>query len=161
MSRFDSADQDRRLDGLIRVGVVEETTGDTVRVRIGEILTQPIPVKMGAAGRMRVWAPPSVGEQVVVAAPGGEPDAAVALPGLYSSAAPAPSDSLDETRIVSIHAPAKGRPPANSPDNRRCLFLSTPPRRGDDRARRRPRRLMLFLSTPPRRGDRCIPRAAR
>jgi phage baseplate assembly protein V len=100
MSRFDLADHDRRLAGIVRVGRVEETTGETVRVRIGPILTQPLPVAMPAAGRVRAWAPPSIGEQVLVLAPGGEPDGAIAIAGIYSDAAPAPSDDLDETLIV-------------------------------------------------------------
>ena len=58
MSRFDLADYDRRLAGLIRVGRVEETTGDTVRVRIGPILTQPLPVMAPRAGAVRAWSPP-------------------------------------------------------------------------------------------------------
>lgn len=114
MSRFDLSDHDRRLAGLVRVGRVAETTGDRVRLQIGEILTQWIPVAMPAAGAVRAWSPPSVGEQMLVLAPGGEPDQSVAIGGIYSAAAPAPSDDLEETRIewddgaaVSYHRGAK------------------------------------------------------
>jgi phage baseplate assembly protein gpV len=114
MSRFDLSDHDRRLAGLVRVGRVAETTGDKVRVDIGEIRTHWIPVLAPAAGAMRAWSPPSVGEQVLVLAPGGEPDQAVALAGIYSAASPAPSQDLEETRIewedgaaVSYHRGAK------------------------------------------------------
>lgn len=99
MSRFQLADDDRRIAGLVRVGQVAETTGDMVRLRIGSILTQWIPVLMPAAGAVRVWNPPSVGEQMLVLAPGGEPDQAVALAGLASTAHPPASEDLEETRI--------------------------------------------------------------
>ena len=55
---------------------------------------------------------------------------------------------------VSIHAPAKGRPPVSAA-RPACSrqFQSTPPRRGDRSIQPRSRNAASFQSTPPRRGD--------
>ena len=47
------------------------------------------------AGRSRVWWAPSVGEQVLLLAIGGELDTAFVLPGIFSDDHPAPSASPD------------------------------------------------------------------
>ncbi|MFH4155445.1 phage baseplate assembly protein V, partial [Acinetobacter baumannii] len=47
------------------------------------------------AGRSRTWWAPSVGEQVMILAVGGELDTAFVLPGIYSGDNPAPSASAD------------------------------------------------------------------
>jgi hypothetical protein len=50
----------------------------------------------GVAGRgLRVWAPPSVGEQCLVLSPEGDLGNGIVLPGLYCDAFPAPSDQPD------------------------------------------------------------------
>lgn len=48
------------------------------------------------AGRMRVWSPPTVGEQGMLFAPGGDIAQAVFVPGLYSTEFPAPGDAARE-----------------------------------------------------------------
>ncbi|MBW6838570.1 phage baseplate assembly protein V, partial [Salmonella enterica subsp. enterica serovar Weltevreden] len=52
------------------------------------------------AGRSRTWWAPSVGEQVLLLAIGGELDTAFVLPGIFSDDNPAPSASADAWHVV-------------------------------------------------------------
>ena len=91
-------DLGRRIANLIRFGTIAEvdTAGARVRVTTGGILTQWIPWMAARAGSTAEWNPPTVGEQVLLLSPSGEPAAGVALVGLYTEARPAPSSSPDE-----------------------------------------------------------------
>jgi phage baseplate assembly protein V len=68
---------------------------ETCRVTSGDLKTNWIRWIALAAGTTRDWNPPTVGEQVLVLCPGGDPADAVVLRGLYSENAPAPSHSPD------------------------------------------------------------------
>jgi phage baseplate assembly protein V len=52
------------------------------------------------AGRSRVWWAPSVGEQVLILAIGGELDTAFVLPGIFSDDHPASSASPDALHVA-------------------------------------------------------------
>jgi len=83
----------RLLHNLIRLGTISEVDHAAARVRVqsGELLTDWLPWIEGRAGTTRDWDPPTVGEQVVVFSPGGDPAAGVVLTGIYRQAHPAPS----------------------------------------------------------------------
>ncbi|WP_226659632.1 phage baseplate assembly protein V [Klebsiella pneumoniae] len=87
----------RAIRNLIRSGVVTEV--DTVqglcRVQSGGIQTTWLNWLTTRAGRSRTWWAPSVGEQVLLLAIGGELDTAFVLPGIYSDDNPTPSASAD------------------------------------------------------------------
>lgn len=87
----------RAIRNLIRSGVVTEV--DTVqglcRVQSGGIQTTWLNWLTTRAGRSRTWWAPSVDEQVLLLAIGGELDTAFVLPGIYSDDNPAPSASAD------------------------------------------------------------------
>jgi phage baseplate assembly protein V len=72
------------LSNLIRLGVVHELIGASVIVSIGEILTPPLPW-LSLSGGWNLWAPPSVGSQVVVFSPDGDIEAGFIINGLYSN----------------------------------------------------------------------------
>ncbi|MDJ0827761.1 MAG: phage baseplate assembly protein V [Rhodobacter sp.] len=72
MSGFHHAEADRVAQSGLQIGRVTAIEGARVRVRIGDLDTQPLPVMRLAMGGLRLFATPSVGEQVVVAAPGGD-----------------------------------------------------------------------------------------
>lgn len=72
MSGFQHAEADRQLGTILQVGTVTAVEGAMVRVKIGDLDTQPLPVMRLAMGGLRLFATPSIGEQVVVAAPGGD-----------------------------------------------------------------------------------------
>ncbi len=92
----------RAIRNLIRLGVVTEV--DTVqglcRVQSGGIQTTWLNWLTTRAGRSRTWWAPSVGEQVLLLAIGGELDTAFVLPGIFSDDNPAPSASEDAWHVV-------------------------------------------------------------
>lgn len=92
----------RLLRNMIRTGVVVEIDLDDGRCRVqtGGIVTDWLQWLTGRAGRSRSWWAPSVGEQVVIFAIGGELDTAFVLPGIFSDDHPAPSASADAFHIT-------------------------------------------------------------
>lgn len=92
----------RLIHNLVRLGTVAEVDHARARVRVatGEITTAWLPWLEERAGTTRTWNPPTVGEQVVVFAPGGDMASAVVLAGLYRTQHPAPSDSADVWHAV-------------------------------------------------------------
>lgn len=91
----------RLLRNMIRTGVVVETDLDAGRCRVqtGGIVTDWLQWLTHRAGRSRTWWAPSVDEQVLILAVGGELDTAFVLPGIYSDDHPAPSASADALHI--------------------------------------------------------------
>lgn len=85
----------RRLANLVRLGTVAHIDAAQARIRVqsGALLTDWLPWLATRAGTTATWSLPSIGEQVLLLAPSGDPAQAVALPALYSNAAPAPSTS--------------------------------------------------------------------
>lgn len=87
----------RLLLNLVRKGTIAEVDhpAEMCRVTSGEIKTNWIRWMALAAGTTIDWNPPTEGEQVLLLSPGGDLADAVALRGIYSLAAPAPSHSAD------------------------------------------------------------------
>lgn len=99
---MDTNELTRLILNLARKGTILEVDHQTAlcRVASGELQTNWIPWMAIAAGTTRDWRPPTVGEQVILICPGGDPAEAVAVCGIYSTKAPAPSNSPDtHTRI--------------------------------------------------------------
>lgn len=92
----------RALRNMIRTGVIVETDPDTGRCRVqtGGIVTDWLQWLTHRAGRSRTWWSPSVGEQVLILAVGGELDTAFVLPGIFSDDHPAPSASADAWHVA-------------------------------------------------------------
>ncbi|MDZ5456999.1 phage baseplate assembly protein V [Azohydromonas lata] len=93
------AEQSRLLLNLIRLGTIAEVDhgGTRCRVRSGQLLTAWLPWVTLRAGTTCTWSPPTVGEQGLLLAPGGDLAAAIVLLGINSDAHPAPSDDPDVT----------------------------------------------------------------
>lgn len=91
----------RRLENLLREGVVDsiDHAAGVCTVKSGELLTRPVKWIAARAGDARTWWAPSVGEQVMLLCPGGEPGRAVVLPAIYSSASPRP-DGADTAHVT-------------------------------------------------------------
>lgn len=91
----------RLLRNLIRTGVVTEVdiARALCRVETGGISTDWLHWLTPRAGHSRTWWAPSIGEQVLLLAIGGELDTAFVLPGIYSDDHPAPSASADALHI--------------------------------------------------------------
>ncbi|QJT83446.1 phage baseplate assembly protein V [Kosakonia sp. MUSA4] len=92
----------RTLRNMIRTGVIVETDLDAGRCRVqtGGNITDWLQWLTRRAGRSRTWWAPSVGEQVLILAVGGELDTAFVLPGIFSDDNPAPSASADALHIA-------------------------------------------------------------
>lgn len=83
----------RKVENLIRQGVVCQTNGDRVKVRSGNLITTWLPWFTHRAGKSRTWWRPSVGEQVFILSPNGNLELGCVLPSLYCNTNPAPSTS--------------------------------------------------------------------
>lgn len=88
---------ERLISNILRVGIVEEIdlAKKVCRVRTGENLTDWIMFGADRAGAGRSWWAPSVGEQVLIGAIGGELSTAFILCSLYSFTHDAPSHSAE------------------------------------------------------------------
>ncbi|MCK7121049.1 phage baseplate assembly protein V [Enterobacter roggenkampii] len=91
----------RLLRNVIRIGVILEIDNirGQCRVQTGGMETTWLNWLTCRAGRSRVWWAPSVGEQVLLLAVGGELDTAFVLPGIFSDDHPAPSASSDALHV--------------------------------------------------------------
>lgn len=91
-----SAELQRKLDNIIRFGVIAEVNHATARARVksGDILTDFLPFVTFRAGTTKTWSPPTVGEQCVMLSVSGEFTTACILVGLYTQNSP--SQSPDE-----------------------------------------------------------------
>ena len=91
-----SAELQRKLDNIIRFGVIAEVNYATARARVksGDILTEFLPFITFRAGTTKTWSPPTVGEQCVMLSVSGEFTTACILVGLYIQNSP--SHSADE-----------------------------------------------------------------
>ncbi|HCA5410256.1 TPA: phage baseplate assembly protein V [Klebsiella variicola] len=91
----------RAIRNMLRTGIVVETDLDAGRCRVqtGGIYTDWLQWLTHRAGRSRTWWAPSIGEQVMILAVGGELDTAFVLPGIYSDDNPAPSVSEDAWHV--------------------------------------------------------------
>lgn len=91
----------RALRNMVRTGVIVETDlkAGRCRVQTGGIYTDWLQWLTHRAGRSRTWWAPSVGEQVLILAIGGELDTAFVLPAIFSADHPAPSASADAWHV--------------------------------------------------------------
>ncbi|WP_436882786.1 phage baseplate assembly protein V [Enterobacter asburiae] len=85
----------RRLCNLIRPGIVTDINGKFARVSTGDNTTTWIRWAADRAGDTRTWLAPSVGEQVFILSPDGEPRNAFIAGSLYCDAHDAPGSGAD------------------------------------------------------------------
>lgn len=90
----------RLISNLVRIGTVfaVDLASQPARVRVasGDLQSNWLPWLELRAGSTMTWNPPTIGEQVVLLCPDGDPAAGVVLMGLNSDAIPAPSASAAE-----------------------------------------------------------------
>lgn len=105
----DLNDPRRLIGNLMRLGTIEsiDLAQGTGRVRVGALVSDDLPIVAPRAGAVRIWSPPSVGEQVLLLCPEGDIQAGVILGGLFCDAHPAPAadtrfliDFDDGTRLT-------------------------------------------------------------
>lgn len=95
---MDIAHLSRLVENLIRVGTVAAVDHAAARCRVasGELLTEWLPWLEHRAGATLTWDPPTIGEQVIILSPSGEPAGGIVLTGIFCTAHPAPSASASE-----------------------------------------------------------------
>jgi phage baseplate assembly protein V len=71
---------------MLIAGSIEAVDHKAARVRVksGDWVSAWLPWSTVAAGRVRHWRPPSIGEQVMILSPSGQPENGMVLPGFYS-----------------------------------------------------------------------------
>lgn len=101
---MNTAELARRLDNIVRFGVIEQTDFTTdpiqprVRVRTGSILTAWIPISAPRANSDAEHDPVQKGEHVILLAPSGELAQAVVVGKLFSNDHPSPDLNPDNHR---------------------------------------------------------------
>jgi phage baseplate assembly protein V len=93
-SSFSLSDLFRRVANLIRIGKIVEVDGAQVKVEIGKVKTNWLPI-VSTAGDTNCWIPISVGEQVVVLSPFGEISQSVVLRSIHYNMHDAPENKND------------------------------------------------------------------
>ena len=98
----DMGDAERRISNVIMAGQVVELDSSRARVRVqaGDTTTDWIPCITRRASNDRTWHVYEPGEQVMLAAPGGDLNHAVVLGAYYRDAFPAPADTEDVRRVI-------------------------------------------------------------
>jgi len=87
-------DVPRLIGDLLRLGTIAsvDLSAATCTVTTGDVTTGDLPWLAARAGGVRIWCPPTVGEQILLLCPEGDVEAGLVLPGVFSTANPAPSD---------------------------------------------------------------------
>lgn len=96
-----NAETQRRLHNIATIGVVADIDPSraVMRLAVGDIVTDWLPIPTIAAGAVRVWRCPSVGEQFLLVSPSGDLACAIPVVSLYSVHNPSPSHDKDEIFI--------------------------------------------------------------
>jgi phage baseplate assembly protein V len=92
-----TADPEQLTGEMIQLGTVASVDhgAATCTVQLGDLVTGDLPWFAGRAGRVRIWSPPSAGEQCAVLAPEGDLVGGIVILGLFSAANPPPSSDPD------------------------------------------------------------------
>ncbi|CCA91310.1 phage baseplate assembly protein V [Novosphingobium sp. PP1Y] len=90
-------DPEQLTGDVLRLGVIASVdhAQATCTVESGDVVTGDLPWIAPRAGGLRVWSPPTVGEQCLLLSPEGDIENGVVIVGLYCDAFPAPSANPD------------------------------------------------------------------
>lgn len=96
-----NAESQRRLHNIATIGTVTHINAGKalMRLAVGDNVTDWVNIPTIAAGQVRVWRCPSVGEQYLLVSPSGELANAIPVMSLYSDHHPSPSINPNEIRI--------------------------------------------------------------
>lgn len=93
---YAATDADRRLGNIIQIGRVKAVNGNLVQVDFDGGVSDWIPCATPQAGRVRKWACPKVGEQVIIASPSGELSGGAVIGSLFQDEMAEPSTNEDD-----------------------------------------------------------------
>lgn len=96
-----NAESQRRLHNIATIGTVTHIDADRalMRLAVGDNVTDWVNIPTIAAGQVRVWRCPSIGEQYLLVSPSGELANAIPVISLFSDHNPSPSTDPNEIRI--------------------------------------------------------------
>ena len=92
---------ERKLNNLLMLGKITAVDFEQhkVQVIIGKLVTPGLPWLTNRAGSDTTYWTPSVGEQVLVLSPQGDPALGVVLPALYQDQFPAPTSDPNQCQV--------------------------------------------------------------
>lgn len=95
------SDTQRRLHNIATIGTVFAINprDQTMRLDVGELQTDWLPIPTVSAGLVRIWRCPSVGEQFLLLSPSGDLANAIPVISLFSEQNPTPSTDEHEIFI--------------------------------------------------------------
>jgi phage baseplate assembly protein V len=107
---FAFSDLCRRVANLIRIGKIAEADGAHVKVQIGKVQTNWLPI-VSMAGDTNIWIPITVGEQVAVVSPYGEMAQSFVIRSLHYNkyAAPENKDDISLKTKANVKAESEGK----------------------------------------------------
>ena len=100
--RYTNVDNDRRAGNMLRMGTIEviDHAKALAKVKLSDSETTAwLPWATMRMGSLRVWSPPVIGEQVMIAAPSGELNHAVIIGSASRDQFPQPSSDPLETLL--------------------------------------------------------------
>ena len=100
----ETAELQRRLANLFRVGKITEVNRTTGRVKVqfGDVTTPWLPWQTARAGSVKNWSPPAVGEQVCVVSPMGELGAGFVMAGAINYDQQAAPDTRENVEKITL-----------------------------------------------------------
>lgn len=100
----ETAELQRRLANLFRVGKIVEVNRTTGRVKVqfGDVKTPWLPWQTARAGSVKNWSPPAVGEQVCVVSPMGELGAGFVMSGSINYDEQAAPDNRENVEKIAL-----------------------------------------------------------
>lgn len=100
----ETAELQRRLANLFRVGKITEVNRTTGRVKVqfGDVTTPWLPWQTARAGTVKNWSPPAVGEQVCVVSPMGEMGAGFVMAGSINYDQQAAPDTRENVEKITL-----------------------------------------------------------
>jgi hypothetical protein len=99
---FSAAESERRSASMVRVGRVVSVDPGAARARVtfgGDSESADLPFMAMRAGAARIWAPPTVGEQVWVLSESGDTAQGVILGAAFQDGIPAPSAAGEAVEV--------------------------------------------------------------
>jgi phage baseplate assembly protein gpV len=104
---FAFSDLFRRVANLIRIGKIAEVNGAQVKVQIGKVKTNWLPI-VSMAGDTNVWIPIAIDEQVAVISPYGEMAQSFVIRSLHYNKYAAPENKKDISLKTKTDVKAEG-----------------------------------------------------
>jgi phage baseplate assembly protein gpV len=107
---FAFSDLCRRVANLIRIGKIAEVNGAQVKVQIGKVKTNWLPI-VSMVGDTNIWIPITVGEQVAVISPYGEMAQSFVIRSLHYNkyAAPENKGAISLKTKTDVKAESEGK----------------------------------------------------